>query len=256
MENSNAHETPPNTACTRRVGVCGIFKAFFWLRVYTALRANPRSAHTRVTQTVGRLNPYFAQLRREQLMSVDLISMYRALHPHILIAHMRWKQYLILFSVSDERMQLLADSARGFFRIIQDVLRDNAFISLSRLTDKSLTAGKENLSFFALVEAAEMSGNIALATSAKSILNQLLERVESIRAWRNQWLAHLDLTEALASTPLPSHKVKRGDVDKALELTRQFMDLFADHLNQPRHDYQSFIIPGDAEALVKILEEE
>jgi hypothetical protein len=43
---------------------CGIlrhFQAFFWLRVYTALRANPHSAHTRVTQAVRRLPSKDAQ---------------------------------------------------------------------------------------------------------------------------------------------------------------------------------------------------
>ena len=42
----------PNTACTRRVGVGGIFKHFFWLWVFPVLRANPRSAHTQLTHAV------------------------------------------------------------------------------------------------------------------------------------------------------------------------------------------------------------
>jgi hypothetical protein len=187
-------------------------------------------------------------------MSTDLIDLFKALHSQVILLHIRWAQFLTLFCVSDERMQLLSATAPGFFRIVQDVLRDDAFISLSRLTDKSCTAGKPNLSLVTLVEAAEASGDTAIASQARALLNQLLVQVNAIRTWRNQWLAHTDRNTALSPNPFPDVKVNRGNIDEALDLTRQLMDLFAAHLSQPRCLYQSVLLPGNAEALIRVLE--
>ncbi len=187
-------------------------------------------------------------------MSTEMNDLFKALHPHVLQLHMRWAQFLGLFTVSDERMQLLSEVAPGFFRIVQDVLRDDAFISLGRLTDKSNSFGKPNLSLVALVEAAEESGDSALATSAGNLLSALLAKVDAIRKWRDKWLAHIDLMAALAPNPLPESRVMRGEFDEALALTRQLMDLFADYFSEPRYRYQAVILPGDAEALIRVLE--
>jgi hypothetical protein len=45
--------TPPNTACTLRVGVAAFFWKFAWLEVGSGKMALSRPAHLRVTQAVG-----------------------------------------------------------------------------------------------------------------------------------------------------------------------------------------------------------
>jgi hypothetical protein len=151
-------------------------------------------------------------------------------------------------------MVALSNTAPGFFAIIRDVLRDDAFISLSRLTDQSSTLGKGNLSLVTLAELAEDADDLELAEAARNILNQLLERVKVIRQWRNKWLAHTDFEQAMLEKPLPNTKVPRGDVDEALRLTREFMHLFADYLSQEMVDYDLPIVPGDADVLAQLLE--
>ena len=151
-------------------------------------------------------------------------------------------------------MMVLSNRAPGFFAIIRDVLRDDAFISLSRLTDQSTTSGRRNLSIVSIVELAESSGDNRLATSARTLLNQLLERVKAIRLWRNKWLAHIDSEQAFLEKPLPNIKVPRGDIDKALSLLKDLMQLFAVHLSQEPVDYDKLVVPGDADALADLLE--
>jgi hypothetical protein len=85
------------------------------------------------------------------------------------------------------------------------------------------------------------------------LLAQLLVQVESIRIWRNKWLGHTDLAAGLASPPLPTAKVQRGDIDEALRLTREIMGLFAAHQGQLRYGYDSVIVIGDAKDLLKAL---
>jgi hypothetical protein len=110
-------------------------------------------------------------------MNAKMIETYNALYPHVLQLHVRWAQFRLLFTVNDKRMTVLSNAAPGFFAIIRDVLRDDAFISLSRLTDKSSTFGKNNLTLVTLVELAEKSDNHELASSTRSILGLLQERV-------------------------------------------------------------------------------
>jgi len=186
-------------------------------------------------------------------MPNTLEELHQGLHPHVIQAHVRWAQFTTLFTVSDERMAFIFRVAPWFFRLVQDTLRDDAFISLSRLTDKSQSAGQANLTLVSLVEAAESSGPPSLAASARPLLDQLLAQVSSIRTWRNKWLAHTDLAAALASTPLETVKVQRGDIDDAFRLTREIMGLFATHLGRTRYEYDSVIVLGDAKDLLKAL---
>jgi hypothetical protein len=188
-------------------------------------------------------------------MDNPMLEVYKALHPQVLQLHVRWAQFLFLFSESDHRMTALTNIAPGFFAIVRDVLRDDAIISLGRLTDKSSTSNKGNLSLVTLVELAEKSSNAELAISARKLLLQLLERVENIRLWRNKWIAHTDLEQALLERPLPNTKIQRGDIDKALSLTRELMHLFAKQLSEQPVAYDRPIIVGDADVLARILEQ-
>ena len=186
-------------------------------------------------------------------MPSSLRDLLKGLHPQVLQAHVRWAQFLALFTASDDRMQFIYRVAPWFFRLVQDTFRDDAFITLSRLTDRSRTSGRTNLTLVSLVEAAEASGQAAIAAPARELLDKLLNQVESIRKWRDKWIAHTDLAEALSATPLPAAKVQRGDIDEAFRLTREIMALIASHLGQPRYHYESVIVIGGAEALLKAL---
>jgi len=187
-------------------------------------------------------------------MAPATLDIFEALHSQVLQIHVRWAQFLALFTVSDERMKFLSAAAPGFFRLIYDTFRDDAFISLSRLTDRSQTLGRDNLTLVTLVEAAEASGNASLAVPARALLDKLLAVVPGIRTWRNQWLAHTDLQSALSPTPLPGIRVQRGHIDQALELVRELMALFSRNFSREPYDYLTIVVMGDAEAFVRALQ--
>ncbi len=183
-----------------------------------------------------------------------MLEVHKALRTQVLQLQIRWAQFTFLFTVSDKRMVVLSNVAPGFFEIIKEVLRDDAFIALSRLTDKSSTFGHQNLSLVTLVELAEASGNTELATKASSLLDALRARVEAIRAWRDKWLAHTDLAEAKLDKPLEHAKVQRGHVDEAITLVLQLMRLFAEHLGEVPLGSELPIVVGDADVLARFLE--
>jgi hypothetical protein len=53
-------------------------------------------------------------------------------------------QYLELFGTKPERLDLLNRSAPGFFRIVQDTFLDDAFLHLSRSTEKPNFGKRKN----------------------------------------------------------------------------------------------------------------
>ena len=186
-------------------------------------------------------------------MTPSLDNLLDGIHPHVLQLNVRWTQYRILFTVSDARMRSLSGTANGFFRLVHDTLRDDAFVTLSRLTDKSHTFTQANLSLQTLVEALEASAPPAAAKQARGALNKLLTKVDAIRVWRNKWIDHIDQATALASSPLPSAPVARGDIDEAIELVNSVMTAVRAHLGRGPYDYQSVIVFGDANSLLKAL---
>jgi hypothetical protein len=187
-------------------------------------------------------------------MPPDLPDYYRALRPHVIQLHVRWNQFLRLYTVSDARMQLLSRSASGFFGVIRDIIRDDAFISLSRLTDKTVVAGRENLCFQGLADAVDATVGGELSQSVRSLLDKLLAKVSGMRLYRNRLLAHIDLQRALQYDPPPLAKVQRGDIDEALSLTRDIMNAVAAHLGESPTFYEDVIVSGDADSLVGVLE--
>ena len=52
--------------------------------------------------------------------------------------------YLELFGTKPERLDLLNRSAPGFFRIVQDTFLDDAFLHLSRSTEKPNFGKRKN----------------------------------------------------------------------------------------------------------------
>jgi len=151
-------------------------------------------------------------------------------------------------------MAILSDVAPGFFAIVRDVFRDDAFMGLARLTDKTKTFGNSNLSLATLVELAESSENRELATTAKRLFDQLYEQVRPIREWRDKWLAHTDYDQALLVKPLPEYPVQRGQLDRSIGLAIEFMNLFAKYLDQPFISVDLPIVVGDADVLARSLE--
>src|ERR1700691_2679313 len=90
------------------------------------------------------------QCREEyvQVLGPNLGPIYHALSNEVTWLHVKWKQYMILFDDSPERIASLNGIAGFFFRVIQDVLWDDVVLHLARLLDrkrKNLTLSRLEL---------------------------------------------------------------------------------------------------------------
>ena len=94
----------------------------------------------------------------------DIKRIYGPLTIQVIELHVRWICYKQLFADSKRRVDLLNKCASNFFFYIQNILSDDIFIYLSKLTDKpSSRNGLENLSLCRLQSQLTKHGNQELA---------------------------------------------------------------------------------------------
>lgn len=162
--------------------------------------------------------------------------------------------YRQLFAHSSKRIDLLNECASTFFYTIQHMLIGDVQIALSKLTDPPRTGANENLSLEQLQERIEKQNETKLQTSLRRILDELKQKCQIFRTWRNKRLAHLDLTKAMESTINPLPGVSRQMIEEALVLIRRYLNTIQIHYNKSETGYEHFIMSGtDGEALISML---
>src|SRR3990172_2638130 len=75
----------------------------------------------------------------------DLGPVYHALWNECAWLHVKWQQYKELYGTKPERIDLLNNTARVFFRVVEDSLWADILLHLTTLTDPPKSVGKENL---------------------------------------------------------------------------------------------------------------
>lgn len=169
-------------------------------------------------------------------------------------AHGRWRRFLDLFGESEQRIELLNETAPAFFSDLQETYIDTIFLSIMRLLDPLESAGDENLVLEQLVERAKEVGDYDLADDLSDQLDNLKDHCADLKTWRHKRLAHLDRDfeheRIEKKDPLPG--IQRETIDEALSLIEDFLNTVEGYYG----DSQIYFEPmtrGDAESLVVAL---
>jgi hypothetical protein len=182
----------------------------------------------------------------------DIKRIYGPLTIQVIELHVRWICYKQLFAGSKRRVDLLNKCASNFFFYIQNILSDDIFIYLSKLTDKpSSRNGLENLSLCRLQSQLTKHGNQELAEKNSAILSNLQSKVLPIREWRNKKLSHSDLKINLTPNVLPN--IPWQLIEEALSLVRDYLNTIEQHYNNGEIDYADSNMNDDADSLVAYL---
>ena len=134
--------------------------------------------------------------------------------------------YVELFDHHDpKRMELLLETAPGFFGLVQSSLLESVFIRLARLmdpADSSRDETKPNLSFKKLF----LGSNYPHAAIKFESVNKMWKTgdLKSLQTYRNKIIAHNDLKLAREITPQVTAKLRSQDVTKLRQL---FTELWA-----------------------------
>lgn len=186
-------------------------------------------------------------------------SVYDALWEDVAQLHLKWKQYKSLYTTSPERRQLLDRIAAHFFIVIEVVLRDDIILHLARLTDPARSNRRKHrhLSLDSLPP-------LLLADEgAKSVHKEVSRLITAVkrqsrwaRDWRNQYLAHRDLSVAIAQRKgmesLP--RIRLEDMEAAFDAVSAVFNKIAAHYWNGAVRFELFHAPADAELLLQRLQ--
>jgi len=188
-----------------------------------------------------------------QSIPEDLGALYGTLEREVQWLHAKWKIFYQLFVVSEERVKFLGNKAPGFFGIIQEVLRDDIFMALSRLTDPPRTGNKENLSLERFVEQLKESEESDFYRGVSKQLNRIQSHCKPFRDWRNRKIAHRDLPTALEYHPDPLPGINREMIEDALRMIAGLLNRVLKHFEDAETAYEPVFLRGDGNTIVHYL---
>lgn len=148
-------------------------------------------------------------------------TLWTTLDKEVTWLHGRWIIYRQLFGTSNERVELLNESAGTFFNVLQDVLLHDVQLSLSKLGDPAGSGSRKNMTREALHEALLGAGEATAADKMKASMQKFEAACVKIRQRRNKWIAHFDRSTMLNEDVIPRMgALARGDRERVGSPTR------------------------------------
>jgi hypothetical protein len=188
-------------------------------------------------------------------MPRELAEVYNALDHVIVWLFCRWNIFHQVFGTSEERINLLNESAPAFFRVCQDAILADIRMELCRLTDPAETCRKPNLTLQRLVDLIDPAQYPLLAAEARRLLQDVQKRCSSFREWRNCRGAHRDLDTALNRRARPEAGMSRQMIGDALQCVSDLMNALLGHFDNGAQKYFAGLNPiGNGDALIGCLE--
>jgi hypothetical protein len=137
-------------------------------------------------------------------MPDELRQIYFAVRAEVLELNAKWIVFKQLFASGEERMGLLNSAAPAFFSMAHDSMRDGVFLSITRLTDNAIVAGKETLSLSRLLAHTGQVLDSNAVEPLKALLRNIEKECGSMRVWRNKIGAHNDMRVFVQLHPAPT----------------------------------------------------
>lgn len=158
-------------------------------------------------------------------MGEDLGKRYYALLEDVLWLQVNWKHYVTLFGTSENRIELLNQTASDFFGLVESAMWERIILSVTRLLDSPKRTKQQRLTLVALPDLVEPTIRQAVSTH--------LERVKTnavfCRDWRNRLLAHRDLEFALGESAKPLTLGSRAQIDELLSAIGDMLNVIHEH---------------------------
>lgn len=184
------------------------------------------------------------------LMGPDLGETYILLCASLVDLNVKWSLYRAIYGTNEERVKLVNQAAGVFFQTVQNSLLDDILIHISRLTDRSKTAGKENLTIFRLSSLIECSEILPVFEEHMSVAK---ERCSFARDWRNRRIAHSDLEHRFNPRSKPLETASRKNINDALTSIASVLNVLSRRYIGSTMIYEESVTIGDAEAILYVI---
>jgi hypothetical protein len=184
-------------------------------------------------------------------MKGEAKSVYEALRQDLIRLNANWQIFTQLYTVSEARYEVYNETAPGFFRLLQDVLVDNAVISLSTLTDPA-----HYQSLPRLVKLLKSQVTHTFHTELAADLKVLRSACEDIRKHRDKRVAHKALrTGETHLNPVPTKlpSLTRKKIEQAMASSAALLNKVLGYFESTEQLFVP-IIRGDADSLFHFVE--
>jgi len=158
-------------------------------------------------------------------------------------------QYKKLFLSSQKRLDLLNETAPGFFRDIQNMFWDEMTVSVARLFDPHIQRANKNLSLKILLKLAK-ENQWSFESKLVELIDKAQKKAERVIARRMKLIAHRDLPTAMGDVKLDN--VGIDEIEEAIALAGQALNVV--YLNLTDATWSWDLVTGhDAGELVHYL---
>jgi hypothetical protein len=168
-------------------------------------------------------------------MGSPLGDVYHALGNEVAWLHLKWNDFGELFASAD-LVDVLNSAAPAFFHDLQRQSWDNLLMYLCRVTDRTKTFGKDNLTIRLLPD---LVSSQQLKVELEGLINRAVDATDFARDWRNRRLAHEELRVGRNVTPLASAKFDY--IDAALTEIRTVLNRVEQHYLNKTVSYEDTI---------------
>jgi len=158
--------------------------------------------------------------KNREILGDSFGDFYSELSNQLYWLQFKWQEYVELYGTNPERIELLNEAAPSFFHHLQDVLLDDILLHISRLTDRSKSFGKENLTFAALPGYIDGEMKIEI----QLLVDQAIDSAAFAKDWRNRRLAHHDLKLALDGSAKPLLPLSRRTIKETLAALHEVLN--------------------------------
>lgn len=190
------------------------------------------------------------QTKYSEALGTKLGPVYIRLVEEVIWLHVKWREYRKLYATSEERVTLLNKTAGFFFQVMHDVLLEDVFLHIARLTDNIKTMNKPNLTITRLPLLIE---DHELRAELTTLVESTIRASNFAKDWRNRQLAHRDLNLALDHLVVPLPAVSRQQIEEALHCFRSLLNKIEDVYLHAERDFSTLLVTGDADDLMNFL---
>lgn len=166
-----------------------------------------------------------AQEQYKQLMGHELGHVYHLLWNKCALLHMRFEEFVELFGKGQEQIDVMNETAPGFFHSVQDMYWESLLLGLCRFADSWKVAGRETLS---LDQLPRLPGAQAVP-SLSELVATARNKMKFAQDWRNRSIAHTDLRHALDAAAQPLATASRASVREALAAIVEVLNAIERH---------------------------
>jgi hypothetical protein len=181
-------------------------------------------------------------------MGSPLGDVYHALGDEVAWLHLKWSDFRELFASAD-LVDVLNSAAPAFFHDLQRQSWEDLLMHLCRVTDRTKTFGKDNLTIRLLPD---LVSSQQLKVELEPLINAAVDATDFARDWRNRRLAHEELRVGRNVTPLASAKFDY--IDMALTAIRTVLNRLEQHYLNKTVSYEDTIPAlGGVQSLIAVV---